>query len=138
MRSSNWLFNFFHVKEKKSGLGGVGLNGFGGELSGFNLVPIPFADRALYFFLWNGNRNRMRIGARIRKAAEDVIRRTGIEFIPSRGSKRDLNISKGDRLVPVIGDDEEDGQKAVLGEVNGEYLGLVRRVVWVGADSNFV
>ena len=42
------------VEEEESGLGGVGLDGFGGELGGFDLVHFFFADGAFHFFARDG------------------------------------------------------------------------------------
>src|ERR1039458_5616233 len=43
-----------HIEEEESGLRGVGLDGFGGELRGFDLVHLLLADRALYLLLRGG------------------------------------------------------------------------------------
>src|ERR1700677_3865382 len=50
-----------YVEEEESGLGGVGLDGFGGELRGVDLVALFLGDGALYIFLRNGERDFVQV-----------------------------------------------------------------------------
>ena len=62
----------------------------------------------------------------------------GVSFERLRRDQRDFHVGDGDRLVAVIGHDEENRQEAVLREVHGEDLGLFRRVVRIGGNGDFL
>jgi len=57
----------------------------------------------------------------------------GREFGAAGRGECNLHVGKGDGLVAVIGDDEEDGEEAVFVEVHGEYFCLVGSIVGIGA-----
>ena len=127
----------FDVEEEKSGLGGAGFDGAGGELGGFDLVAFFLTERAFHFFLRDGEREGMSVGVRIAQAAEDVFGGDGSEFGASGGGKGDLHVGDGDGLVAVVGNDEEDGKQAVLLKVDGEDFCFAGRVVGIGGDGDF-
>jgi hypothetical protein len=129
------------VEEEESRLGGVRLDGFGGELGGFDLVHFFFADGAFHFFARDGKGQRVGagigVGLGIGEAAGDVFGGDGRELGVVDG-ERDLHIGDGDGLRAVVGDDEEEGEESVLLEVDGEDFGLFGSVVGVGGDGKFV
>jgi hypothetical protein len=130
-----------HVEEEKSRLSGARLDGFGGELGGFDLVQFFFADGAFYLFVGDGKwqgRGWIGVGFGIGKAAGDIVGRNWRELGAARGSQFDLHVGDGDGLVTVVGDDEEDGQEPVLVKVDGKYFCLVGGVVGVGGDGHFL
>jgi hypothetical protein len=49
-----------------------------------------------------------------------------------------LQVGDSDRAVPVIGDDEEDWQETMFGEIYGEDFRFGRSVVGIGGDSDFI
>jgi len=67
----------FDVEKKESGLSRVGLDGFGGELGGFDLVHFFLADSAFHFFAREGKGHRVSagvgVGLGIGEAAGDVV-----------------------------------------------------------------
>ena len=128
----------FDVEEEESGLRGVGLDCFGGELRGFDFVAVFLADGAFYFFLRDGNGDGMRVGMGIAEAAEDIFGSDGRELGAAGRGQCDLHVGDGEGLVAVIGDDEKDGEESVLVKVHGEYFCLVGSVEGVGGDGDFV
>src|SRR5579863_9166467 len=56
MRAGQGRVNPFHIEEEKSRLRGVGLDGFGGELRGLDLVAFFLGDGPLHLFLRDGKR----------------------------------------------------------------------------------
>jgi len=138
MSAGQRLFDFFHVEEQKSRLRGVGFDGFGGELCGFDLVTILFAECAFHLFLRDRHGYGVRVGAGIREAAKDIVGNSRCELVTVSCSKRNLHVRDGDRLVAVIGDDEEYGKESVLGKIDGENSCFVGSVVGVGSDGDFI
>lgn len=124
------------VEEEESGLGGMGLDGFGGELRGFDFVALFLVDGAFHFLLRDGKRDLVGVGAGIGEAAVDIVRGSGGEFGVVGGDEFDVDVGDGDWLGAVVGDDEEDGKESVLAEVDGEYFGFVGSVVGVGGDGD--
>ena len=129
------------VEEEESRLGGVRLDGFGGELRGLDLVSFLLADRALHFLVGDGKgqrRGRMGVGLGIGEAAEDIVGRSGSELGAVGCRECDVHVRDGDGLATIVGDDEEDGQESVFAEVDGEQFRLVGGVVGVGGDGDLL
>ena len=56
VRAGHGRGDVFHVEEEESGLRGVGLDGFGGESRGFDLVLLLAANGAFHLFVRDGKR----------------------------------------------------------------------------------
>jgi len=124
------------VEEEESGLGGMRLDGLGGELRGFDLIAFFLGDGAFHIFARDGERTGTSSGLGIGEAAVDVFGGSRCELGAIGGNERDLHVGDGDGLVAVIGDDEEDGKESVLAEVHRENFGLVGSVVGIGGDGD--
>lgn len=139
MRASQRRGDFADVEEHKSGLGGVGLDGLGGELGGFDLVHFFFAEGPFDFFAWDGKRQGIRfginVGLGIGEAACNVFGGDGRELGAANG-EGDLHVGDRNGLGAVIGDDEEDGKESVLVKVDREKFGFLGIVVGVGGDGD--
>jgi hypothetical protein len=128
----------FDIEKEKSGLRVVRFDGVGLELGRFNFVALFVGDCAFDLAARKGQRHlRPRASLRVDQAAIDVVGGSGSELGIVGGGERDLHVGEGDGLVAIVGDDEEDGQEAVIVKIDGEDFGFFWGVVRIGGDGDF-
>lgn len=133
--SGEWVGNASNVKEEKTRLGGVWFNRFGAELCGADFVHVSLANRPLHLLVRNGKRRWRRVRLRIGKPAVKIVRPERGQFGAIFCNQRDIESNHRNRLIAFICDNEKDWQYAALQKVDGENLGLLRRIVGIDSDG---
>jgi len=129
------LFEVLDVVEEVAGEGGVGLDGGGGEAELVVVLHDFLVDGVV-----DGDGDDGDLGAfgglDGEEAAVDVVLGCGGDLVVVGGDELDAGVGEGDGVVGVVGDDDADGQQAVLDVGQAEEGAELGVVAGVGRDGD--
>ena len=142
-RALGGILKIADVEEEEALLGGVRLNGAGGEGCVLEFVAIVLGESAVGFVAARQGKRNLIGGAGARGAdggesAAKIVERVGRSLGAVAGDELKAGMAEDDGLIAFVGEDNEDGKDGVLQHFGVEERGFVGSVIGVGTEGQLL